>query len=304
MTSRLEPATGREGELDPEGATDRQPDTSASPRTPAPEPEGWRPRLVVSDLDGTFLSPDGTVSDLNRQAVADALAAGIEVVFATGRPIRWLQVVADLGLPNSVVVASNGAMLYDVARDEVLSSSPIEPEVLAAVVRDIAEAVPGSRFATEQGATFNVGEGYHLRGDGAGDVRRLPAAELVAVPGAVKLLVQQPDLDPDELSARVRPVVGERLTVTHSAADGTGLLELSAPGVTKASALAHWCAGRGITPDEVAAFGDMPNDRAMLSWAGRPHVMAEAHPSLSDLRATVIGSNADSAVGRTLRGWL
>ncbi len=49
--------------------------------------------------------------------------------------------------------------------------------------------------------------------------------------------------------------------------------------------------------------GDMPNDRSMLDWAGRPHVMAQAHESLDSVGVR-IGSNADSGVGRTILSWL
>ncbi len=264
---------------------------------------GWRPRLVVSDLDGTFLSPDGTVSELNAAAVAEALAAGIEVVFATGRPPSWLGVIAELGLPSSLVIASNGALVYDVATDEVLTRHAIATDVLAEVVADVAAAVPQARFGVENGARFRCTEDYVSRGHRA-TLERASREELVQEPAAVKLLVQQEAVSPDELAGLVEPVVADRLTVTHSAADGFGLLELSAPGVTKASTLADFCAERGIEAADVAAFGDMPNDRAMLAWVGRPHVMAHAHPSLADLGATVIGSNQESAVGRTVRSWL
>lgn len=265
---------------------------------------GWRPRLVVSDLDGTFLSPDGTVSDVNREAVGAALAAGIEVLFATGRPPRWLDVVADLGLASTVVIASNGALVYDVATDEVLRRRAIDKEVLRSVTADLAAAVDGVDFGVEDSAVFRCTEDYVVRASAGTRIERLPADRLSEVEGVVKLLVQHQRLAPDDLAEVVEPVVGDRLTVTHSAADGWGLLELSAPGVTKASTLADWCAERGIEADDVAAFGDMPNDRAMLAWAGRPHVMQHAHPSLADLGATVIGSNLESAVGHTVRGWL
>ena len=71
------------------------------------------PELIVTDLDGTFLSPDGTVSAENAAAVKAAQEADIPVVFATGRPVRWLEVIADLPGAHPMVIASNGAVLYD-----------------------------------------------------------------------------------------------------------------------------------------------------------------------------------------------
>ena len=63
--------------------------------------------------------------------------------------------------------------------------------------------------------------------------------------------------------------------MTHSG--GTGLLEISAPGVTKAGTLAGLCEERGVDPAEVVAFGDMPNDLAVLAFAGAGYAMANAH---------------------------
>ncbi len=121
----------------------------------------------------------------------------------------------------------------------------------------------------------------------------------------MKLLVQPPSLGSEALAARAATVVGESVTLTWSSfAELPGLIEVSAPGVTKAHTLAEYAASLGIEAADVAAFGDMPNDRAMLEWAGQPHVMANGHESLRDLGATVIGSNAESAVGRTIRTWL
>ena len=115
------------------------------------------------------------------------------------------------------------------------------------------------------------------------------------------MLVQSADVPADELLHRVRGCVGSALTATHSAAQGFGLVEISAPGVSKASMLKRYCHRLGIDAGQVAAFGDMPNDIEMLSWAGRPHVVANAHDALLHGDYRVIGGNANSGVGRAIR---
>ena len=54
---------------------------------------------------------------------------------------------------------------------------------------------------------------------------------------------------------------------------------------------------------DVAAFGDMPNDVAMLSWAGMPYAVSNAHPLLLDV-FPVVPSNVESGVGKTISAWL
>jgi hydroxymethylpyrimidine pyrophosphatase-like HAD family hydrolase len=123
-------------------------------------------------------------------------------------------------------------------------------------------------------------------------------AAVVARPVA-KLLVKDLGGDSDALLARLNELVGELVTCTHSGL-GSGLVEISAAGVTKASGLAELCAERGIQAADVVAFGDMPNDLPMLVWAGRPYAVANAHP---DVLAAVPGrapANDADGVARVL----
>lgn len=121
-----------------------------------------------------------------------------------------------------------------------------------------------------------------------------------ATDGLVKLLARHEELDPDTLLSRAREVVGEVAEMTHSSR--SGLLEISAAGVSKATTLAVVCEERGISAAEVLAFGDMPNDLPMLAWAGRPYAMGNSH---RDVLAAVPGrapSNDDDGVAQVLEG--
>jgi Cof subfamily protein (haloacid dehalogenase superfamily) len=265
------------------------------------------PQLIVSDLDGTFLSPDGTVSEQNRAAVLAAQDVGIPVVFATGRPVRWLDVIRDLPGAHPTVIASNGAVLYDLGADTVLDRRCVDADVaLDAVVR-IRAAAPSASFAFESGTRFGHEPAYRTwRADAAADPALFtgPAEEIARLGDFVKMLVQDLTLSPDQLLHAVRAVVGDTLTVTHSASSAVGLVEVSGPGVSKASMLRRCCRELGVDPASVAAFGDMPNDLDMLTFAGLPHVVANAHPLLLDGRYRIVPGNDRSGVGRTILGWV
>ena len=265
------------------------------------------PRLVVTDLDGTFLSPDGSVSAANSAAVLAAQEAGLPVVFATGRPVRWLDVVQDLPGAHPTVIASNGAVLYDLGARQILDRICIDPRVALAAIAEVRASVPGTSFGFESGTRFAYEPGYRIWADDDGSdpaLVRGPAESVAHQEPFVKLLVQNRGVPPDELAAQVRAVVRDTLTVTHSAAGDHGLVEVSAPGVSKASMLQRLCDHLGVDAGEVAAFGDMPNDLEMLGWAGLPHVMANAHPQLLELGYPVVPTNVDSGVGRTIERFL
>ena len=51
------------------------------------------PRLVATDLDGTLVRSDGTVSQYTHDVIAELDERGVPVVFVTGRPLRWAEEV-------------------------------------------------------------------------------------------------------------------------------------------------------------------------------------------------------------------
>ena len=265
------------------------------------------PKLIVSDLDGTFLSPDGTVSPTNSAAVRAAEAAGVPVVFATGRPVRWLDVIRGLPGAHPVVIASNGAVLFDLGEARLLDRICLDPGVVLQAVSAIRRTVPGAAFGFESGTRFGYESTYRLGVDDDGHNPALErgCAEALARRGdSVKMLVQHLHVSSDQLLEQVREAVADALTVTHSAGHAHGLVEVSAPGVSKAAMLQRICAGLGLKAADVAAFGDMPNDLEMLNWVGMPHVMANAHPQLLSLGFTVVPGNGDSGVGHTISQWM
>ena len=131
------------------------------------------------------------------------------------------------------------------------------------------------------------------------DARHGPVQELFDRP-VLKLLARHEELGPQEFWDLAEEAVGGRLVITWSS--GSSLLEISAPGVTKASTLELLCADLGVAAGEVVAFGDMPNDLPMLAWAGSSYAMADAHPTVLDAALHRAGSNDDDGVARVLAG--
>ncbi|MFE7559223.1 HAD family hydrolase [Kitasatospora sp. NPDC057500] len=248
-----------------------------TPRTAPPT------RLIATDLDGTLLCSGGTVSERTAAALAAAEAAGIQVVFVTGRPPRWMQQVSAHIGGHGVAICSNGGAVVDVRRGALLESFPLAAEDALAVVGRLRARLPGTAFAFEYPAGFAREPGYEVQMWGQDENHPVgPAEELLGpggpVRGLFKLLAKHPDLEPDKLLAQAREAAAGLAEITRSAP--IPLLEISAPGVTKASTLARWCAGRGIDRSEVVAFGDMPNDLEMLAWAGTAYAVANAHPQV------------------------
>jgi Cof subfamily protein (haloacid dehalogenase superfamily) len=254
-------------------------------------------RLVATDLDGTLLHTDGTVTDRTRRALTAVEDRGVIVVFVTGRPIRWMDDLWEHVGGHGMAVCSNGGIVYDVHARAVSEARGIPVEVGLEVGDVLRKAIPGTAFALEKTTGFAKEPGFMPRLPAPEDLHVGPLEEILD-DTVVKILARHEDADPEKFWAEVDSHVGQLVTTTWSSLGA--LVEMSAAGVTKASTLELLCAERGIAPEEVVAFGDMPNDLAMLQWAGTSYAMANAHPSVLELADHVAPPNEDDGVAAVL----
>jgi Cof subfamily protein (haloacid dehalogenase superfamily) len=259
------------------------------------------PRLIATDLDGTLLRDDKTVSARTIAALAAAEAAGIEVFFVTGRPARWMSVVAEHTARHGMAIVANGAAVYDLHRDRLLAAYPLDARDALQVLEALRAAVPGTTFAVERTGGFAYDPEY-VPYDPDVEAVVAPVEELLADAGGhqplLKLLAKHPAIDPDVFLETARAVAGEYAEITRSSP--SALLEISGTGVSKATTLARCCAERGITAEEVVAFGDMPNDLEMLSWAGTSYAVANAHPDVLAATTHRTAANEEDGVAAVI----
>jgi len=266
-------------------------------------------RLLASDLDGTLVRSDGTVSDRTRDALRRATEAGLLVAFVSGRPPRWLHEIADAVDHRGIAVAANGAVIYDLRSETVIREHPLSPELLAEITEDVRTAFPAVRFGVEYGLEFGYEPGYRhdwemspshdRQGNPLAPPRMADLAEIIKKP-AVKLLAKDLTADADEMMLATSRLLAGRATVTHSSR--LALLEIAAAGVTKATGLV--AASHGVPAADVAAIGDMPNDVPMLEWAGHAYAVSNAHPAALAAADEVLGRNDDDAVAALIESLL
>ncbi|MFI5759542.1 HAD hydrolase family protein [Streptomyces sp. NPDC051563] len=271
--------------------------TSAPQRPDGPTPAT---RLIATDLDGTLLRDDKSVSERTVAALAAAEEAGIAVFFVTGRPARWMGVVSDHVQGHGLAICANGAAVVDLhaidrhdtegnstgrqpAGREFVQVRPLPRITALKVVEALRAAAPGTSFAVELTTGINYEPQYppFFQDPGANvataETLLHEATDDDSAP-VLKVLAHHAELAPDEFLTLARSVAGAYASITRSSP--TSLLEISGPGVSKASTLALCCEERGISPAEVVAFGDMPNDVEMLGWAGTSYAMGNAHPDV------------------------
>jgi hypothetical protein len=256
---------------------------------------------IATDLDGTLLRTDKSVSVRTRDAVDAAEDAGLLFVIATGRPPRWIPPVIEQLGERGLVVCANGASVYDPARHELVVRHDLDPAVVADLVDEVEAVFPSVLFGVEQGFDFSVDSAIEQWAEDRVRVNswRLPGMRIAPIrsvldQGVTKLIIRLPEPAEAGTAAAVQAVVGDRALVTHSTNEA--FLELSRPDITKAATVERLLIASGIGPDQVVAFGDMPNDLALIEWAGLGVAVANADPRLRDAADEVTASNDDDGV--------
>lgn len=258
--------------------------------------------IVVSDLDGTLLSPEHRLTPDARETLQQLVAQGIHFIFATGRHHIDVGQMRDKLVIPAYMITSNGARVHNPAGELIFSHNLDldiahdlfglqyhHPEVLTHVYRDdewfVSRCSPAEKdYFRESDFHYQVYEPGMLPTDGI---------------SKVFFTCEEPEhLIPMEQAIEAR--WGDRVNVSFSLPT---CLEVMAGGVSKGHALESVAKQLGFTLKDCIAFGDGMNDVEMLSMAGKGCIMANAHQRLKDTlpELEVIGSNADDAVPATLR---
>ncbi|MET7286241.1 HAD family hydrolase [Streptomyces sp. NPDC005573] len=255
--------------------------------------------LIATDLDGTLLRGDDTVSDRSLDALERASRAGARHLVVTGRPAPRVRPLLDLLGCTGLAVCGQGAQVYDAGAGRLLWSVRLDRDLAETALGKIEAEVGQVHVAVDQdgvdGLTL-IEPGYRMPHPTLPAVRVGRRDDLWCEPIS-KVLLRHPTLSDDELAAAARSVVGSLATVTMS---GPGTVELQPCGITKATGLAMAAEHLGLGRAGTLAFGDMPNDIPMFDWAARGVAMADAHPQLKAVADEVTLSNEDDGIAVVL----
>ncbi|HET6394240.1 MAG TPA: HAD family hydrolase [Blastococcus sp.] len=275
------------------------------------ELDGWRPKLVATDLDGTLLDSDGEVSPRTRAALELCWDAGIPVVGVTGRGPRLLDSVRTALDGRGIAVLAQGGFVVDLERDEVLRTVGLPRDQAQAVI-DRIEAAAGDLIVAVEDASEQSEIAGPLRVQHGFDwpypepAHLLPKHEVLPSGAVLKVFLRSSTLGQDELLARAKAVVDPAdAEVTHA---GLGFIEVLPPGITKATGLAIALERYGVGFGDVLVFGDMPNDLPMIAAVaeagGRAIAVANAHPAVRAATTGLTGGHDADGVARYLEAVL
>jgi Cof subfamily protein (haloacid dehalogenase superfamily) len=255
-------------------------------------------RLVATDLDGTLLRSDDTVSERTREALAAATVAGAAHLVVTGRAVPWTRHILDELGYEGLAVCGQGAQLYDAGAHRLLTSVTLDRQVAGLALAKIeAEVGPLALAASRDGIDGDVliGPGYRV----LGQLEAVPftdVSELWAAP-LTKMYIQHPELTDDELTAAARAAAGGLVSVVMA---GEGIVEILPLGLSKATGLSLAARRLGVKAADTIAFGDMPNDIPMFAWSAHGVAMANAHEELKAVADEMTLSNEADGIAVVL----
>lgn len=234
-------------------------------------------RLAAIDLDGTLLGADHTVGDANRRAVARLIAAGYEVVLASGRHYLSMRPHAEQLPGVRWLVAAQGGEVSDIARSTVLERHLLTPSQLALVTGILHRRGVGALYYAPEGILTDspASESLEFYVTLSGNtLQRVTTVEL-ATRSVFKVVSAGTPAVIDELiaSAEVQAIDVQRVR-SHQR-----FFEFMPWGVTKATGLQALTKHLGLSAKNVVAFGDADNDVPMFQWAGLSYAMPHGWPS-------------------------
>lgn len=270
-------------------------------------------RLLAVDIDGTLLDSRARLPDAHRDALVDAVAAGVEVALVTGRSFHFAKPIADLLPVPLTLITNNGALVK--AKD---GTTVVRRTLERAVARAVLEATRAYEESVavvfdrpdERQIVFERMDWSHPQRRGYFEKNKA----FIARAGAPLLEVLSEDpiqvmfnggvASMRSLAADLRALpVAHQLSVamTEYEARDFSLIDVNGPNCSKGSTLGMWVASRGWSGGDVAAFGDNLNDVEMLDFAGTAFVMGNAADVVKARGYRVTGSHDEGGLATAVR---
>ena len=252
-----------------------------------------RIEVLAVDLDGTALGSSGVLSSTMCDALDAAAAHGLRVWFVSARPVWSIRSLTSSVCKPDLAIGAAGAVVIDRC-DRLMLRRPLS-----------AAAVQHSLDTTQR----HHGAALVYRGEQVSTTGAHPRLDV-----EVRVTARHPPEPEDGSPADKILVFTTEGSALEQALDASGdhqlarsssiLLEVTARGVDKGSALAAAAATEGVGQHAMAAVGDSANDLPMLRWVGLPIAVANAVPSVLDVAAVHVPSNDEDGVAVWIDSWM
>jgi hypothetical protein len=256
--------------------------------------------LIATDIDGTLIRKDHSISKLTKDTLKDYKNKGGKVVLATGRAYFSTKKIIEMLDYKGIIISYNGAKIIEVETGKVISHTPVEAE-------DTLEAI---RISRKYGVHLNLyqNEEWYVEKRNS-----LESEEYTVLSGVepieknfdtfqdyrmTKLLFIGKKEKLEEIEKELKNKEERNIHLTYSK---TTFLEIMNKNVNKARGVEKVLNYFGISKEKTAAFGDERNDKEMLEFVKYGVAMGNANPELKKIAQYVTLTNEEDGIVEFLK---
>ncbi|WP_018348441.1 HAD family hydrolase [Longispora albida] len=258
------------------------------------------PQAVVTDLDGTIVRRDGSVSPATLAAAAELRERGVPLVAVTARTPAGVRALGQLQPHLTLAVCCTGAMGWSPGTGEVLWQDNLAGAAVRTIIGLVREHLPEAGASGYDGRSWALTGGYvAARGKAPnGPYEVVPAAEIAERP-ACALAVCDPGRHAQDVAGLLvsAGVTAEHATLSYA---NPRIVDIAPPRTDKFTGASRALGLLGIEPASTIAFGDMPNDVPLFRLGGQAVAVGNAHPELLAAATAVTASVDDDGFARHL----
>ncbi|MBV9510974.1 MAG: HAD family hydrolase [Caulobacteraceae bacterium] len=265
---------------------------------PAADP-GRRIAAVVSDVDGTLVRRDKSLSEATREAVRDLSRAGIGFAVVSSRPPRgMMSIVQDLGV-STLIAGFNGGVIATAAL-QTLEQHLLSPDVARRAVEGLRArgadvwVFSGLDWLVNDPTASKVAHETHTVG-----FDPVVVDDFGAAPDAVGKIVGVSE-NPALLNRCEADLTRELSGAASVSRSQAYYLDITHPLANKGAALRAIARQLNIPLSEVAVIGDGPNDVAMFGQGAFSIAMGNGEPAVRQAADAVTASNEEDGFAEAM----
>ena len=256
-------------------------------------------RLIATDMDGTLLQPDDTISTATLKVIEKAREKGVVFTLSTGRPVQGVKKYIDLLGLDCPVITYNGAVVVHSGTGDVLFSQDMDKEDARMVYN----------LALEKGVMFILWSKNRLYASELGEksafyeqitstkANLLTDFDSLLERGITKFLWYD---EPEILDEYIEQLKHSHLKDTTFIKSRAYFMEFFSAQTSKAVALAKLGEYYGISQQEIIAIGDQTNDLSMIEYAGLGVAMGNGVDKVKNAADYVTASNTEDGVAKVI----
>ena len=264
-------------------------------------------RLLALDLDGTLTNAQKQVSETNQCYIRRAQALGVDIILASGRPVIGIERVAqalDLYRTGGYILAYNGGHIIDCKTGESL----VHRVIPMSYYHDICDVIHHFRVFpltyNTSGVICENDEDPYVKKEGYNNsvpVIKVASLEAALTTPVVKFMVVG---EPSEL-VKAKAYLASRFEgLLNIFFSEPYFMEVTPPGIEKASALAELLRILDVPRTSLMACGDGLNDIPMLTYAGFSVAMANAYEETKKVADAIVPSNDQDGVAVAIKKFI